>query len=778
MGASGIPADSGHAIDPAYPAAGDATGPAAPTDLGHSRAPGSPADPDPDPSPDDVSPWSGAGVVVEVGADVTGLAPGERVFGVFPGGEAPGRFVVADLRDVVRVPEGWSFAQAAAAGPAFLTAWHALADLARTGSGDQVLVHGAGTAVGLAAVQVARHLGAEVYATAPAGARDALGSLGLDAGHLAEPEADVFPKTLPAGFDVVLDPLGGDTAEASEALLAAGGRYVAVAGRYEAPGSAAYPESAPACAADAGAARQREILAELADLLAGAVPPPVRAVDVRAAAGGRDLPTAPPATAAGPEAAEVLTFPRPLDPDGTVVVTGASGTLAQHVVRRLVGAHGVRHLLLLSRSGAGLPADLDDAQATTGRAAGQVTAQVTAQAVACDVGDRDALARALAHIPSAHPLTAVVHTAGVLDDGVLEALTPERLDAVLRPKADAVRHLDELTADADLAAFVVFSSAAGVLGTPGQANYAAANAYLDAFAARRHADGRPAVSLAWGLWSEASGMTSGLGDADRGRIARSGLLPTGTDEGLAAFDRALTAAVPFLVPARVDTAALRTPTAPVLLRDLAPAPAPSRRTAAEAAPAAPEPLRDRLLQLPAERRRETLLDILRAEAADVLGYGDPRRISADGAFRDLGFDSLTAVELRNRVSARTGLRLSSTAVFDHPSPAALVDHLLAGLAPRPAEQGAGEPTYEQVMADLTRLRGHLTALTLTGAQRTALAETVRSMSVPWTAPASPAQTEEEAPADLESASAAEVLAFVTNSLGISVSGDEPPTDPS
>ncbi|MFI0899301.1 SDR family NAD(P)-dependent oxidoreductase [Streptomyces sp. NPDC020983] len=707
--------------------------------------------------------WAAAGVVVETGAAVTSPAVGDRVFGMLPEGGSPGRFAVTDHRDLAPVPDGWSFAQAAAAAPAFLTAWHALADLARTGPGDQVLVHGAGTAVGLAAVQVASHLGAEVYATAPSGARDVLESLGLDAAHLAEPEADAFPKTLPAGIDVILDPVGADTAEASAALLATGGRYLAVAGRYEAPGGAACPDSAPVGVADAGPARQREILAGLAALLpAGALPPPVRALDVRAAAGG-GLPAEPSGTAPGLEAAEVLTFPRPLDPDGTVVVTGASGTLAQHVVRRLVGEHGVRHLLLLSRSGAGLPEDLRDGR-------------VTALAVACDVGDRDALARALARVPAGHPPTAVVHTAGVLDDGVLEALTPERLGTVLRPKADAIRHLDELTADADLAAFVVFSSAAGVLGSPGQANYAAANAYLDAFATRRHGEGRPAVSLAWGMWSEASGMTSGLGDADRGRIARSGLLPTGTEEGLAAFDRALTSAVPFLVPARVDTAALRTPDAPVLLRDLAPAP--SRRAAAGAAPAASEPLRDRLLELPAERRREALLDILRAEAAEVLGYGDPRRIPEDGAFRDLGFDSLTAVELRNRVSARTGLRLSSTAVFDHPSPGALVDHLLEGIAPRPAEKGGGEPTYEQVMADLTRLRGHMSALNLTGAQRTALAETVRSMSVPWTAPASPAQAEENPPADLGSASAAEVLAFVTNSLGISVSGDEPPTDPS
>ncbi|MEV5322459.1 SDR family NAD(P)-dependent oxidoreductase [Streptomyces sp. NPDC052687] len=697
----------------------------------------------------------GAGVVTQTGPEVTGLTVGDRVFGLFPRGDALGRHAVTDHRDVLPVPSGWSFAQAAAAPRAFLTAWHGLVDVAGLRAGQQVLVQAAATDVGLAAVRLARHLGAEVYATAPADARDALRGLGLDEEHLAEPGADAFPKTVPAGLDVVLDPRGGDTAAASAVLLAADGRYVAVSGRYEPPGDDQRPQPVPVGLSDIEPARRREILAALAGLFAGDAPaPPVHAHDVRNAV--EAYPAGPGRT--GPV---VLTIPRPLDPDGTVVVTGASGTLAQLVVRRLVTEHGVRRLLLLSRSGAPLPEDLLDHG-------------VTAQSVACDVADRDQLARALAGIPAEHPPTAVVHTAGVLDDGVLESLTPQRLDTVLRPKADAVRHLHELTADADLAAFVVFSSAAGVLGTPGQANYAAANAYLDAFAARRHAAGRPAVSLAWGMWTTTSTMTARLGTADRSRIARTGLLPTGTEEGLAAFDRALTAAVPFVVPVRVDTTALRADTAPVLLRDLAPAA--RRRTAADTVPAvAEESLESRLRRLPAERRRAELLDLLRAEVARVLGHSDPRQIPADGAFRDLGFDSLTAVELRNRVSSRTGLKLSSTAVFDHPSPSALADHLLAGLAPA---RDTGEPTYEQVMADLTRIRSHLTALDLTGAQRTALAETFRSLSEPWTSPESVVEAEEHVPTGLESASAAEVLDFVTKNLGISVSGDTSPTEPS
>ncbi|WP_234371151.1 type I polyketide synthase [Streptomyces sp. XY431] len=470
-------------------------------------------------------------------------------------------------------------------------------------------------------------------------------------------------------------------------------------------------------------------------------------------------------SAADPDASDARTVPvtpRALDPEGTVLVTGANGTLGQLVARHLVTEHGVRHLLLLSRSGGTAPQDLLDTGARI-------------DFVACDVADRDQLAAALATVPAEHPLTAVVHTAGVLDDGVLEALTPERLDTVLRPKADAAHALHDLTAEAELAAFVLFSSAAGVLGSAGQANYAAANAYLDAFARTRHADGLPTTSLAWGLWAQASGMTAGLAAADLGRIARTGLRPTSTEEGLAAFDRALLGTRPVVVPVAVDPAALDADSAPPLLRDLVPAP--RRRAAAAGVTAvAEESLADRLGGLSPEQRRELVLGLVLADVAHVLGYGNAHGVSPEGAFRDLGFDSLTAVELRNRINDRTGLKLGVTAVFDHPSPRELADHLLDRLAPAPAEAAdAGEPDYERVLADLARIRTHLAALDLTGAQRTTLTETLRDLSEPWSG--GPSETAAEAPAGLASASAAEVLDFVTNSLGISVSGDEATTDP-
>ncbi|WP_167355677.1 type I polyketide synthase, partial [Streptomyces atriruber] len=595
----------------------------------------------------------GAGVVTELGAAVTGPAVGDRVWGVFPEGGALARTAVTDHRSVAPLPRALTFAEAAAAATPYLAAWHALVDEGGLRAGQRVLVHAAADPVGLAAVQIARHLGAEVYAAAPQAAHDALRGLGLDGAHLTGPEPGDIAQRVPAGLDLVLDPHRSTGAEVSAALLlAADGRFVAADAR------------AALTVPDAG--RRQAILAELTGLLdSGALRAlPVTAHDIRAAAtafqglsdGPADglsdgLPDGSSEAADGDRPRHpglpglpglpgrtVLTVPRPIDPNGTVVLTGASGTLGRLVLHRLVAEHGVRNVLLLSRSGTEAPRDLLDV--LDALEIGDDGVRI--RSVACDVADREQLAAALAAVPEEHPLTAVVHTAGVLDDGVLAALTPERLATVLRPKADAVRALHDLTADADLAAFVVFSSVAGVFGSAGQANYAAANAYLDAYAARRHAAGAPAVSVAWGMWSQTSSMTAGLGAADLGRIARTGLLPTATEEGLAAFDLALTAATPNLVPVRVDTAALRTAdTVPPLLRDLAPAP--QRRTASSAPTAPAESLESKLRGLPVEQRTALLLDLVLADVAQVLGHGDPRGLSADGAFRDLGFDSLTAV---------------------------------------------------------------------------------------------------------------------------------------
>ncbi|WP_405835440.1 type I polyketide synthase [Streptomyces sp. NBC_01518] len=364
---------------------------------------------------------------------------------------------------------------------------------------------------------------------------------------------------------------------------------------------------------------------------------------------------------------------RELDPDGTVLVTGGTGMLGGLVARHLATDHGVRHLLLASRSGP----DADGAAALCE----ELTALgVTVVVAACDTADRDAVEALLAAVPDAHPLTAVVHTAGVLDDGVVTALTPDRVDTVLRPKLDAALHLHELTRDADLAAFVLFSSAAGVLGNPGQANYAAANASLDALALHRRRSGLPGVSLAWGYWSDASGMTRHLGAADLHRTRRLGMVGLSAAEGMALLDTALRSGdeIPAaLVAARFDLPALRasaragTPVLP-LLRGLAPTPRP---TAGAVQAAGTGSLRQRLDRLGTRERTEALVDLVRRSAAQVLGHSGPDAIRADRAFKDTGFDSLTAVELRNKLASATGLPLSSTIVFDYPKPVLLAGHL-------------------------------------------------------------------------------------------------------
>ena len=376
-----------------------------------------------------------------------------------------------------------------------------------------------------------------------------------------------------------------------------------------------------------------------------------------------------------PHAARLAPVPAPaaggFDPTGPTLITGGTGGLGSALARHLVARHGVRRLVLASRRGPDAPG------------AGELVAELaelgaTARVVRCDVTDRAALAALVTP-----ELTAVIHLAGVLDDGVLDSLTPERMDTVLSPKADAAWYLHEATARTG-ATLVLFSSVVGVCGGAGQANYAAANAFLDALAAHRHDRGLPALSIGWGLWDHTTGMAGQLRDADIARLKRRGLVELPVDAGLALFDAAIAQYRPHVVAMPVDRTALRFAAdlgeLPAVLRELVPA--------RPQAPAAAGPA-----SAPAD-----LLALTRTETALVLGRGG-EQIDQDRNFRDLGFDSLLAVELRNRLRTATGLALPAAVIFDYPTPAALADHLRDRVAGRTGRTGRADEQAARVVDD-------------------------------------------------------------------------------
>ncbi|MFJ7206628.1 type I polyketide synthase [Streptomyces sp. NPDC098789] len=375
---------------------------------------------------------------------------------------------------------------------------------------------------------------------------------------------------------------------------------------------------------------------------------------------------------------------RRLDPRGTVLVTGASGSLGMLTARHLVAAHGVRHLLLAARRGAEAPgmAELCDELAARG-------ARVTVRA--CDVADRRALAALLVDVPAAHPLTGVVHTAGVLDDGIVVAFDGERLDRVLRPKADAALALHELTADHDLALFVLFSSVAGAFGSAGQSGYAAANCVLDALARHRSGLALAGTSIAWGPWRQSGGMMAHLTERDLSRMARAGFAPLAPQEGLALFDEAVRGADPAPVaarlhPARVAAARPGTPDAPGTPRT-PPATTAVRNGRVERSTAPHPALIRRLADAPPQQRVDLMLGEVQVLAAEVLGHSEEDgAIDPDDLLADRGLDSLAAVELRNRLATATGTALPATLLFDFPSPRAVATHLAQRYAPPPPEQ--------------------------------------------------------------------------------------------
>ncbi len=645
----------------------------------------------------------GAGIVTEAAPDVTSVAVGDRVMGLFAGAFGP--LATADARTIAPVPDGWSFEQAAAAPVVFLTALYGLTDLARLGSGESVLIHTATGGVGMAAVQLARHLGAEVYATASPAKHAVLEEMGVDATHRANSRDLDFEDTLRAatggGVDVVLNSLAGEFTDASLRLLREGGRFMEM-GKTDIrdPGRVAAQHPGVRyrvfdLVTDAGPDRIKELFATLTGLFAtGALHPlPVDTWPLaRARQALRHM------GQARHTGKLVLEVPAPLNPEGTVLITGGTGTLGGLVAEHLVRTWHVRRLLLAGRRGAAAT----DADRLAARLE-ELGAEVSVAAL--DTTDAAALADTIATIDPAHPLTGVVHAAGVVEDAVVTAQTAAGLERVWAAKAESAANLHEATAHLRLGLFAIFSSAAATLGSPGQANYAAANAYCDALAAYRRAHGYSGLSVGWGLWAAGGGMSGDLADADRARMSRLGMHAMSAEQGLALLDAAYAHGEPHLVAAGLDLATLAAQPAGVL-------PPPLRALAGgtEARPSAaneqrPADWTNRLAGLTAAEQQDALLALVRTHASTVLGHTDPGAVPADAAFKELGFDSLTSVELRNRLGAATGLRLPAALVFRHPTPAAIAGHLRERLCPAGADPSTpvfGElASLETAMADFT-----------------------------------------------------------------------------
>ncbi|WP_310718758.1 type I polyketide synthase [Streptomyces lydicus] len=641
----------------------------------------------------------GAGVVTATGPGVTGLATGDRVMGLFPA--AFGTVAHADHRTLVKVPDGWSFTRAAAVPVAHLTALHTLIELGGVRAGDSVLIHAGAGGVGMAAVQLARHLGAEVYATASPAKWPALRALGVDDDHLASSREPGFGARFGAGgrrMAVVLNSLTGELVDESLRLLRPGGLLVEL-GRTD-------PRDPAEVAAAHPGARYRacnllqlppehldRLLNRAVELFAeGAFTwPAVTDLDVRRAPEAFGL------LRRGTHVGKVvLTVPPVLDPEGTVLITGGTGAVGRALARHLVAAHGARRLLLAGRRGG-------DAPGAAGLASDLKALGAEVRFAAVDVADRDAVAAMVEAVPDRHPLTAVIHAAGVVDDAPVTSLTAEQIDRVMRVKADGAWHLHELTAGHPLTAFVLVSSVMGTLGGAGQGGYTAANAFLDALAVHRRAQGLPALALAWGLWDDPDGMIGALSAADRARFARAGLVEMAPEHGLALLEAALPSPHAVLAPVRLDREVLRDlgTELPPVLRGVVAA-AGTGRPGSVPAHLRHRALRDELPGLAAGERAGILADLIRTHMAAVLG-SRPEAIQDDRPFGELGFDSLTSVEFRNRLSTATDLKLPLTLLFEAPTLSELVAVLDAELVPPEETPAAPEDSFGDIEADVTAL---------------------------------------------------------------------------
>jgi len=636
-----------------------------------------------------------AGVVTAVGASVKGLNVGDPVLGLARG--SFGSVVVADARQVVLMPRNLSFEEAATIPMTFLTAWYGLHDLGAMKPGERVLIHAAAGGVGMAAVQLARLHGADVYGTASEPKWPALRKLGLDDDHIGTSRSlafvESFSKTAPGkSFDIVLNSLAREFVDASLGLLGRGGRFMEM-GKIDLREQTWIDEHHPGVRyrvynlPEAGPDRIQQMLVSIAALFAeGRLKPlPIRTFPMNCASDALRF------IAQAKHVGKVVLVPaqqrRLIRPDGAVLMTGGIGALGQYVTRWLATAHGVKDFVLTSRRGMDTPG------------AGSLVAEladlgVTATVVACDAANADALATVMTAFTEQRPLRGVVHAAGLLDDGVLTGMTPARLDTVFSPKVDGAWNLHTLTEDVELDFFVMFSSISGVMGTPGQGNYAAANAFLDALAYHRRARGLAGTSVAWGAW-DGQGMAARLSEADRTRFSRQGLDALAPGEGTELFEAAVMSGGPLVIAAALDLPRLQRAfeehggEAPPLYRSLL---SRSSRGQSQGAGNGGHNLRNVLGGAAPEECEAIVLAIVRAEVAKALEFASLEDVDVSLPLQNIGIDSLTAVMLRNQLSEMTGLALPATIAFDHANLRALGQFLLTKME----ESGLGGPSAAPV----------------------------------------------------------------------------------
>lgn len=614
-----------------------------------------------------------AGVVTEVGASVTSVSLGDPVLGLARGSFASE--VVIDARLVVRKPDALTFEQAATVPMTFLTAWYGLHELGDLQACDRVLVHSAAGGVGMAAVQLAKLHGAEVFGTASEPKWAALRELGLDDDHIASSRdlsfVDRFgPDAVGGPFDVVLNSLATEFIDASLDMLGERGRFLEM-GKIDVREQSVIDRSHPGVSytvfnlPEAGPDLTQKMLVVLAGLFdeGKLAPLPLRTFPMTSTSEALQF------MAQARHIGKVVLVPAEQRPfvrsDGAVLITGGLGDLGRRMAVWLASTHGVRDLVLTSRRGEQSPG----AEAAVAELA-ELGAHVTI--AACDSADREGLARVVQMFGGDRPLRGVVHASGVLDDGALSALTAERCDAVLAPKVDGAWHLHELTEGMDLDLFVMFSSIASVMGAPGQGNYAAANAFLDALAQLRVSAGLAATAVAWGPW-QGDGMAAGLSEVDRARFSQLGLDQITPSEGVELLARAvqsrraLTMAAAFDLP-RMERYFSEHGGIPPLLRSVL-------SGGGGRGAAGRVDLRTLLATAdPAEHGR-LVLQAVCGQVAKTLGFSSTDDVDVTLPLQDIGIDSLSAVLMRNQLADLTGLALPAKIAFDHPNIVALAGYL-------------------------------------------------------------------------------------------------------